>query len=244
MEKKVLNWLTQTSFYKKNSSKIMLKSQFRVGEYIRQIDRTYNHPNYVVDFFIVYNDENGYEHKLIIEYDGFEEHFRGLAEVNEFNYEQYYSEDDIYRQKVLESYGYKFIRINKFNIGKNPIATLDARIDELVRWRQAEKNINTAIKETIEYIVKGQKKECPKCGVIKDILEFKDESLKKSYGRVCRTCKGLGVSRSGISSSKHKSNVNCQRCGAPMIVRSGQYGKFYGCSRFPQCRATRSFITH
>ncbi len=30
----------------------------------------------------------------------------------------------------------------------------------------------------------------------------------------------------------------CPECGAPMILRNSQYGKFYGCTKFPVCRAT------
>ncbi|MGB9743334.1 MAG: type I DNA topoisomerase [Minisyncoccales bacterium] len=30
----------------------------------------------------------------------------------------------------------------------------------------------------------------------------------------------------------------CPQCGAPLIIRLGRYGKFYACSRFPQCRYT------
>jgi len=33
---------------------------------------------------------------------------------------------------------------------------------------------------------------------------------------------------------------NCQQCGAPMRRRSGRYGRFWGCSRYPGCRGTRS----
>ena len=43
------------------------------------------------------------------------------------------SDKDVYRQKVLEGYGYKFLRINKFNIGKDPIETLDNRLQNLVK---------------------------------------------------------------------------------------------------------------
>jgi len=53
--------------------------------------------------------------------------------VNESNYEEYYSPEDVYRQHVLEGYGYRFIRINKFNLGDNPITTLDSRIQEVVK---------------------------------------------------------------------------------------------------------------
>jgi very-short-patch-repair endonuclease len=41
--------------------------------------------------------------------------------------------DDIYRQKVLEGYGYKFLRLNKFNMGDDPIASFDEKITEIVK---------------------------------------------------------------------------------------------------------------
>ena len=78
---------------------------FEIGKYLRQLDKTYNHPSYKVDFLLVYNDKARTEHKIIIEYDGFKEHFQNFDEVNEFNYEHYYSEEDLYREKILESYG-------------------------------------------------------------------------------------------------------------------------------------------
>ena len=28
----------------------------------------------------------------------------------------------------------------------------------------------------------------------------------------------------------------CPKCGAPMVLRSGPYGKFYGCSNYPKCK--------
>ena len=34
-------------------------------------------------------------------------------------------------------------------------------------------------------------------------------------------------------------NINnniCPRCGAQVILRQGEYGKFYGCSNYPKCR--------
>lgn len=35
--------------------------------------------------------------------------------------------------------------------------------------------------------------------------------------------------------------ITCPRCGAKMVLRNGRYGRFYGCSRFPQCRGTRNY---
>jgi hypothetical protein len=33
----------------------------------------------------------------------------------------------------------------------------------------------------------------------------------------------------------------CIRCGGNLVVREGQYGKFYGCSNYPKCRYTLTF---
>lgn len=34
---------------------------------------------------------------------------------------------------------------------------------------------------------------------------------------------------------------NCPDCGAPMILRDGKKGKFFGCSNFPQCKHSENF---
>jgi very-short-patch-repair endonuclease len=133
MESKVLQWVQESSFFKANKKTIELHTQFPLGEYIRQLDRRYKHPSYVVDFLLIYKDVELREHKIIIEYDGFEFHFDAHGSVNEFNYGEYQTEKDVYREKVLESYGYKFLRINRFNIGKDPIAALNARLEALVK---------------------------------------------------------------------------------------------------------------
>ena len=36
--------------------------------------------------------------------------------------------------------------------------------------------------------------------------------------------------------------VDCDICGAPMVVKMGRYGKFYACSRFPNCRNTKAIV--
>jgi hypothetical protein len=34
--------------------------------------------------------------------------------------------------------------------------------------------------------------------------------------------------------------LTCPHCGSPMRRRSGRYGQFWGCSRYPGCRGTRN----
>lgn len=35
---------------------------------------------------------------------------------------------------------------------------------------------------------------------------------------------------------------NCDICGGPMVIKMGRYGKFYACSRFPDCRNTKAIV--
>lgn len=32
--------------------------------------------------------------------------------------------------------------------------------------------------------------------------------------------------------------ISCPTCGAPMQIKQGRYGRFYGCSRYPECKTT------
>ena len=34
-------------------------------------------------------------------------------------------------------------------------------------------------------------------------------------------------------------DLKCPECDGPMISRSGQYGAFWGCKKFPSCKGTR-----
>lgn len=36
--------------------------------------------------------------------------------------------------------------------------------------------------------------------------------------------------------------IDCEVCGAPMVIKLGRYGKFYACSRFPDCRNTKAIV--
>ena len=150
MEPEVLNWFYQTAFWQNNKNKenIEFTPQFELGKYLKQLDRNYNQPSYRVDFLLIYKDENSNEHKIIIEYDGFKEHFKNTAGIDKFNYQDYYTEKDVYRQKILESYGYKFLRINKFNIGDNPISVLNDRIYELIKKNEKKFNLTKYIQDT------------------------------------------------------------------------------------------------
>ena len=241
MEPEVLNWFYQTEFWDTHKENIEFLPQFELGAYLKQLDKTYNHPNYKVDFLVIFKDEKQGTHKIIIEYDGFFEHFKDVENVDEYNYKKYYSEDDVYREKVLESYGYNFIRINKFNIGKNPIEKLNERIYFLIKSngiRQSSLLIH--IHSTVENLQNGNMKECPNCKEVKTITDFKDNELITGYGRFCNSCKNKKTHTPTYRYQGPEIPL-CSTCNSKMIPRIGRYGRFYGCSRFPYCKNTRKY---
>lgn len=114
-EEKLYSLLTQTSFYKQYQNNIRLIAQFEIGKYLKEEFRRYI-PNYRVDFLLTLTVGHK-EHSLIIEYDGIEFHTKSpysISSASEFDQE--YIEYDIQRQLELESYGYHFLRINKFTL--------------------------------------------------------------------------------------------------------------------------------
>ena len=242
MEPEVLNWFYQTKFWQQHKDHVEFLPQFEIGKYLKQLDPTYTHAEYKVDFLLIYTDEKHKEHKIIIEYDGFREHFNDLDSINEFNYNNYYSADDVYRQKVLESYSYRFLRINKFNSGVNPIARLDERIAQLLKKPENANALLANIHGTIEGLQNGKMRECPKCREVKNAEDFKDPNLITGYGRFCKDCKGKKTHRKTPTISYAEAMAAgkvCPRCGSKMLLRSGKYGQFYGCSKYPYCKSTR-----
>ncbi|OGR44161.1 MAG: hypothetical protein A2X35_13275 [Elusimicrobia bacterium GWA2_61_42] len=246
MEPVAMNWFYQTAFWKENRSRIQFMPQFELGKYLRQLDITYHHPDYKVDFLLIYKAESGRDHKIIIEYDGFAEHFKDAEGINSANYAEYYSESDVYREKVLESYGYRFLRINRFNSGKDPIATLNQRITDIVKHGSNENNFIANLHHTIESLQNGDMKECPKCKELRSIQDFADPTLIRGYGRFCKQCKSAPAAKREKFPPKLKigklgsaTDRVCPKCGARMILRRGRFGRFYGCSKYPFCKGTR-----
>jgi len=131
-EKLLLNLVQQTNFYRENKEWVNIQAQFPIGEYLRRINNA-DIPNYRTDFLLTYNPPDSKPVSMILEYDGFEFHFKDGYDVNKLNYDDYYVAQDIERQKALESYGYEFIRLNKFVLKDDPIAILDERFDLIVK---------------------------------------------------------------------------------------------------------------
>jgi DNA topoisomerase-1 len=47
----------------------------------------------------------------------------------------------------------------------------------------------------------------------------------------------------GAEKASQQIEEKCQKCGSPMVIKSGRYGKFLACSRYPECKNTKPLST-
>jgi very-short-patch-repair endonuclease len=194
MEAKVLAWLFATPFYQQHCERIEVMPQFEIGEYLRQLDPNYVHPAWRVDFLVLVNMPTK-TIQIVIEYDGFEHHFRKDRDIHIGNHTRYLHESDLERQLTLESYGYRFLRINRFNLGADPVATISdrlARLVELAAGPQSTSALLDQVKQEAQGLASRSLKACTRCKKIKPHEDFFDPALSAGeggYGRVCLRCK-------------------------------------------------------
>jgi DNA topoisomerase-1 len=43
--------------------------------------------------------------------------------------------------------------------------------------------------------------------------------------------------------AQETTNEVCEKCGAPMTVKRGRFGKFLACTRYPECKTTKAIST-
>jgi len=127
-EKELYTLITQSEFFRKNKDRLKIIPQFDIGKYIQQEYKKHI-PRYRVDFLMTLAD-GGKEKSLILEYDGLEYHTKDPSVVKSLeDFKEEYLEYDITRQLELESYGYHFLRVNKFTL--RPQAEGQTRLNAL-----------------------------------------------------------------------------------------------------------------
>jgi DNA topoisomerase-1 len=82
------------------------------------------------------------------------------------------------------------------------------------------------MEENLDKIAEGKEKWVP---IIREFYEPFEENLQKKYEE---------VSKKEIT--EKPTQKTCPKCGAPLLIRLGKFGKFYACSKFPKCRYTES----
>ncbi|MBI5967450.1 MAG: type I DNA topoisomerase [Deltaproteobacteria bacterium] len=88
---------------------------------------------------------------------------------------------------------------------------------------------------------------CEKCGapmVIK--LGQHGQFLACSNYPECKNTKDFQRNDSGeITVVQEKATQEvCEKCGAPMVIRTGRFGKFLACSNYPRCKNTKKMLVN
>jgi len=87
-------------------------------------------------------------------------------------------------------------------------------------------NFTAKIEEELDEIAENKKEWVP---VIKEFYTPFADHLAKKYEEVSKK-----------EFTEKPTEKKCPKCGAPLLIRLGKYGKFYACSKFPECRYTES----
>jgi len=83
---------------------------------------------------------------------------------------------------------------------------------------------------------------CEKCGapMMLKTGRFGKFLACSNYPR-CKNTKKMMVNGEGkleVAQDEVSSEV-CENCGAPMVVKTGRFGKFLACSKYPECKSTK-----
>jgi len=82
------------------------------------------------------------------------------------------------------------------------------------------------MEENLDEIAQGKEKWIE---IIKEFYQPFSQNLKQKYEEVSKK-----------EFTEKPTNKKCPKCSAPLLIRLGKFGKFYACSKFPQCKHTES----
>lgn len=126
MEANLAQAFAKTNFAKKHSDHVSFIAKYPFTNYIKPLSPGYYKAPYRIHFLAMVDDR-----PIVVEFDDFKDKF--LQNNTKSKAGTYLSEQDAYAYKQLEGYGYRFVRLNKFNIGDNPVHTLDTYLSELAK---------------------------------------------------------------------------------------------------------------
>lgn len=77
---------------------------------------------------------------------------------------------------------------------------------------------------------------------IEDGKEDWKNLLQQFYADFSPKLKEAQEKMEDIEIEDEKTDIQCSKCGADMVVKFGRYGKFLACPRFPECRYTQPYM--
>ncbi|MDH4226998.1 MAG: type I DNA topoisomerase [Deltaproteobacteria bacterium] len=134
---------------------------------------------------------------------------------------------------------------------------LDQVEDGAIEWLRVMRDFYEPFKESLDKAKEGMKNlkaeetptdlKCPKCGnsmVIK--WGRRGKFLACSGYPECKSTSDFRVDEDGKVhpvERKDTTDEKCPKCGNPMAVKSGRFGKFLACTAYPECKSTMPYST-
>jgi DNA topoisomerase-1 len=54
---------------------------------------------------------------------------------------------------------------------------------------------------------------------------------------------GADQNQNSLETNSQQTDEKCDKCDSPMVIKSGRFGKFLACSKYPECKNTKPFST-
>ena len=136
---------------------------------------------------------------------------------------------------------------------------LDHIEDGKMKWEKVVndfyKPFHTELSEAIQTVGKVKPKDipteivCEKCALPMVIrwgrhgrflacTGFPDCKNTKPY-----QAEGADQNQNSLETNSQQTDEKCDKCGSPMVIKSGRFGKFLACSKYPECKNTKPFST-
>lgn len=150
----------------------------------------------------------------------------------------------------IVDYGFTADMENRLDSIEQGNADMDSVLNDF--WKDFSKELDLA-QESLEnrkYSIKPEETDfiCEKCGSRMIVKEGK-------YGKFaacpnypeCKNARPLTDPKNAAVKPQDASHdtgtsekgMKCEKCGADMVLRTGKYGMFYSCSRYPECKFTK-----
>ena len=86
------------------------------------------------------------------------------------------------------------------------------------------------------------KRRCPICSTAMDSY-LVDEKRKLHLCGNSPDCKGYEIEEGTFRIKGYDGpSIQCDKCGADMVLKTGRFGKFFACTRYPGCKNTRKLM--
>ena len=66
--------------------------------------------------------------------------------------------------------------------------------------------------------------------------------MRSFYDRFEGQLEKARVEMKKVELEPEPAGMDCDKCGSPMVIKTGRYGKFIACSNYPECRNTKPYV--